>query len=96
MCICMVVVNGVSEFCKPGLHYQASSRAVDFYCEKVSAISSIHLLREHVFHYGFRPQYHVRVWHGEEGKNIGSSGVMNDVCEEKNDLKLVDEVGDEN
>jgi len=33
----------------------------------VSKVNTIDLLREHILRYGFRPQYHVWVFHGEEG-----------------------------
>lgn len=65
-------VDGVLEFCESALKHQARTGALGFYCpcvkcSNVFKVNGIELLREHVLRNGFRPEYHVWIWYGEEG-----------------------------
>ena len=64
-------INGVLEFCSIVVEHQVRTGGVSFYfpcvkCDNVSKVVSVDILREHILLCGFRPQYQVRVWHGEE------------------------------
>lgn len=51
-------VDGVFKFCNPASTYRDANGTMDFI--------SIESLREHMFRCGFRLDYHVWVWQGEE------------------------------
>ncbi|XP_010693722.1 uncharacterized protein LOC104906639 [Beta vulgaris subsp. vulgaris] len=105
-------VDGVFEFCNAALAYRAATGTDEFYCPcvdctNVSKVTSIESLREHIFRRGFRPNYHVWVWHGEEGVYDGGNASINvvhergkfDVIEKDNNVENVyedTEEGDDN
>ena len=75
-------VNGVLEFCDVAVEHQVRTGATKFYCPcvkcgNVSMVDSVLLLREHILRHGFRPQYHIWLWHGEEGVYEEKSGASN-------------------
>ncbi|XP_048491540.1 uncharacterized protein LOC125492850 [Beta vulgaris subsp. vulgaris] len=95
-------VDGVFEFCDAALSHHAATGTEGFYCPcvdcgNVGMVSNIGSLREHIFRRGFRQDYHVWVWHGEEGIYDGGNAVVNDVHERgefdviENDKNLEDE-----
>ena len=67
---------------------------VGFYCPcvkcgNVSKVDSVDIFKEHILRRGFRPLYHVWVWHGEEGvykeksiiENVNNVNVNKDVVD---------------
>ncbi|XP_056698249.1 uncharacterized protein [Spinacia oleracea] len=71
-------MHGVSEFCMSALQHQASTGVKEFYCpcadcENVNTVNNVLVIRDHVFMHGFRPNYHVWVYHGESGVYVGNS-----------------------
>ena len=49
-------------------------------CNNLKMVSSVDAIMDHVLRRGFRSQYHVWVWHGEEGEYRGNAdGTNNDV-----------------
>ncbi|XP_057246777.1 uncharacterized protein LOC130589520 [Beta vulgaris subsp. vulgaris] len=79
-------VDGFFEFCDDALSHQAATRTEGFYCPcvdcgNVGMVSNIGSLREHIFRRGFRQDYHVWVWHSEEGIYDGGNAIVNDVHE---------------
>ncbi|XP_048498005.1 uncharacterized protein LOC125496552 [Beta vulgaris subsp. vulgaris] len=95
-------VDGVFGFCDDALSHQAVTGTEGFYCPCVNygnmgMVSNIGSLREHIFRRGFRQDYHVWVWHGEERIYDGGNAVVNDVHERgefdviENDKNLDDE-----
>ncbi|XP_056689994.1 uncharacterized protein [Spinacia oleracea] len=68
----------VSEFYMSVLQHQASTGVKEFYCpcadcENVNTVNNVLVIRDHVFMLGFRPNYHVWVYHGESGVYVGHS-----------------------
>ena len=64
-------VNGVLVFCSTAVEHQVRKRGVGFYCPcvicgNISKVNSVDILSEHILRHGFRPQYHVCIWHSEE------------------------------
>ncbi|XP_057544615.1 uncharacterized protein LOC130823836 [Amaranthus tricolor] len=64
-------VVGVLEFCSIAFEHQIRMGRVGFYCPRVkcgnlSNLNSVDILKEHILQRGYRPQYHIWVWHGEE------------------------------
>lgn len=89
-------VNGVFEFCESALKHQARTGQQGFFCpcvecSNVCMVDSIELLRKHVLLRGFRPQYHIWVYHGEEGIYKGDS-CMNNACEHQNETHMDEEM----
>ncbi|XP_021837965.2 uncharacterized protein [Spinacia oleracea] len=71
-------MHGVSEFCMSALQHQASTGVKEFYCpcadcENVNTVNNVLVIRDHVFMHGFKPNYHVWVYHGESGVYLGNS-----------------------
>ena len=94
-------IDGVLEFCIIAVERQVRMGGVGFYCPcvncgNVSKVDSVYILREHILRRGFRPQYHVWVWHGEEGVYKEKSVVedVNNVADVNEDV--VDRVDEEN
>ncbi|XP_048502845.1 uncharacterized protein LOC125498644 [Beta vulgaris subsp. vulgaris] len=82
------------------LEHQARTGESRFYCPCVKCgnvvkVSDIDLLREHVLHHGFRPEYHVWIWHGEEGVYERNSHA-NDVHEQEDVTHAFGEMGNDN
>ncbi|XP_074291285.1 uncharacterized protein LOC141618062 [Silene latifolia] len=72
--------KGVEEFCRTALEYSTTTNDEGFYCpcvdcSNVMKVDSIKLLREHIICRGFRQDYYVWIWHGEEGVYTGNSNV---------------------
>ncbi|XP_057251797.1 uncharacterized protein LOC130591868 [Beta vulgaris subsp. vulgaris] len=93
-------VDGVLEFCDSALEHQARTGELGFYCPcvkcgNVSKVSDIDLLREHVLHHGFRPEYHVWICYGEEGEYEGNSRA-NDVHEQEDVTHACEEMENDN
>ena len=76
-------INGVTEFCDSAMKNQSISGMEGFYCPcvdccNVDVVSTIYELREHILRRGFRPEYHVWVWHGEQGVYRGPNSFDNE------------------
>ena len=95
-------VNRVLKFVNVALEHQTRTGANGMYypcviCGNVSKVYSGLVLREHILRHGFRPQYHVWVWHGEEGVYVEKLDA-NEVHKEKEPSFLnhtFDEIHDE-
>ena len=64
-------IDGVL-FCSIAIEHQVRTGGFGFYCPcvkcgNISKVNSVDILREHILRRGFRPQYHVWIWQGEEG-----------------------------
>ena len=78
-------LHGVLDFCEKALHHQLKMGVSYLYCpcvdcNNVKMVSSVDTIMDHVLRRGFSSQYHVWVWHGEEGEYRGNiDGTNNDV-----------------
>ncbi|XP_074283417.1 uncharacterized protein LOC141607966 [Silene latifolia] len=64
--------KGVEDFCRSAFNYAKRMGDDEFFCpcvdcSNVETVPSIRVLREHVVCRGFRQDYHIWIWHGEEG-----------------------------
>ena len=92
-------IKGILELCELALKHQAQTGDDGFFCpcvdcSNVIKVGDIDMVREYVFRRGFRPNYHVWVWHGEQGVFMGDHEV-NDVHEQESaagDHVIVDDV----
>ncbi|XP_021730420.1 uncharacterized protein LOC110697345 [Chenopodium quinoa] len=89
--------NGVQEFCESASQYQIKTGVNDLYCpcvncNNVTMVDSVDTIRDHVVCHGFRPQYHVWVWHGEHG-SYRENVVGNDTHDNKAEIRAEDDYG---
>lgn len=66
-------VEGVNEFCKRAVEHQQLTCEAEIYCPcvdcyNVNMISDIRTIRDHLIRRGFRAEYYIWLWHGEQGK----------------------------
>ncbi|KAH9619868.1 hypothetical protein KSS87_007780 [Heliosperma pusillum] len=79
--------KGVEEFCRSDLEYATTTNDEGFYCpcvdcSNVTKVDSIKLLREHIICRGFRQDYHIWIWHGEEGVYRRNSNINDHFSEQ--------------
>ncbi|XP_073526148.1 uncharacterized protein [Phyllobates terribilis] len=73
-------LSGVEEFIRCALAHQRSTKAGKIYCpcrdcKNIRRLDDIDEIEDHLFHRGFKEDYHVWFWHGEKIPDRPSSSV---------------------
>ncbi|XP_021732612.1 uncharacterized protein LOC110699400 [Chenopodium quinoa] len=89
--------NGIQEFCESASQYHIRTGVNDLYCpcvncNNVTMVDNVDTIRDHVVCHGFRPQYHVWVWHGEKG-SYRENVVGNDTHDKSVEIRTEDDYG---
>ena len=92
-------IDGVLEFCKFAVEHQERIGSTGLYCPcvkcvNVEMVDNVDVMREHILRRGFRPQYHVWIWHGESGIYEGSSDVPQEEPSPHDDVAYDEHHGD--
>ncbi|XP_074278314.1 uncharacterized protein LOC141601906 [Silene latifolia] len=84
--------KGVEDFCRSAFNYAKRMGDDEFFCpcvdcSNVETVPSIKVLREHVVCRGFRQDYHIWIWHGEEGVYREDSSINDQMTEQHEEIE---------